>query len=56
MVIQGLPIYVAANIISEYIYAITRKRVRIQTPIQPEHEEKFIKALTQACGDMNIQL
>lgn len=56
MMIQGIPIQFAADLIVRYIAEKKGVLVPIQLPILPQHEEKFIQALNVACNYYNIQI
>ena len=45
---QLTPIEIACSIIENYILAVTGKRIKINLPIQPKDEGKFITALNVA--------
>jgi len=49
-----LYMYAACMIIEKYILLKKGVRVKIQYPILPQHEDKFIKALNIACRELNI--
>jgi len=52
--ITGIPVEYAVSIIQNYILQMKGVMMHIETPIQPQHEEKFIKALNIACAYFNI--
>ena len=51
-----MPIEIACNIISRYIYDKKGVWVDVQLPILPQHEVKFITALNIAMSHFNIEL
>ena len=52
----NIPIEIACNIISRYIYDKKGVWVDVQLPILPQHEEKFITALNISLSHFKIEI